>query len=59
MVIKLLNHIERWNIWRKHNTNSKIHHLLVLLGVIKSPTMCFVYTKAEQETLYDYYKNLK
>ena len=36
---KLINHIRRWNIWRKHCLNSNFHKILVLFGVIKSPTM--------------------
>ena len=35
---KFKRHIKRWNYWRKSNTNNKIHKLLVLLGIIKSPT---------------------
>lgn len=32
-------HISIWNEWRKHNTNSKFHKLLVLLGLRYSPTL--------------------
>lgn len=35
---KIRRHIKCWNVWRLHNTNNKIHKILVLLGVIKSPT---------------------
>ena len=38
----MLDHIRRWNIWRKGCLNGPIHKLLVLFGVIKSPTMPFV-----------------
>lgn len=31
-------HIKRWNSWRKYNSNSWLHKILVLLGVIHSPT---------------------
>lgn len=27
-----------WNKWRKDNLNGKLHQLLVLFGIIKSPT---------------------
>lgn len=30
--------IERWNIWRKRNRNSRIYKVMVLLGLIDSPT---------------------
>lgn len=36
---KLRNHIRRWNIWRKRCGNSKFYKLIVLLGIVKSPTM--------------------
>lgn len=34
-------HIRRWNRWRKRNANGHLHHILVLLGVVKSPTFAF------------------
>ena len=37
----MLNHIRRWNIWRKGCLNGPIYKILVLFGVIKSPTMPF------------------
>lgn len=38
----MIKYIRRWNIWRKRNTNSVFHKFLVLLGIIKSPTMMFI-----------------
>ena len=35
---KVINHVRRWNIWRKHNADGKIHKFIVLIGLIKSPT---------------------
>ena len=35
---RLINHIRRWNVWRKWNRNSRWHKFLVLCGVIYSPT---------------------
>lgn len=46
-----IKHIKRWNEWRKHNINSPLHKLLVLLGIIKSPTFLCVLTKEEQEEI--------
>lgn len=37
----LSHHIRRWNHWRKRNANGHLHHILVLLGVVKSPTFAF------------------
>ena len=39
---RLIKHIKRWNIWRKHNINSKLHKFFVLINFIKSPTMMSV-----------------
>lgn len=44
----MINHIRRWNIWRKHCLNGSIHKMLVLFGVIHSPT--FSYTLLPNET---------
>lgn len=42
MLENIAIHISMWNEWRKHNTNSKFHKLLVLLGLRHSPTLaCF------------------
>ena len=49
--MELIKHIKRWNRWRKYNTNSKLHKLLVLLGIIKSPTMVFWFPVDEWEDL--------
>ena len=45
---KLINHIRRWNIWRKGSLNSKIQKLFVLFGLIKSPTMCYILLPEEK-----------
>nr|DAW50902.1 MAG TPA: hypothetical protein [Caudoviricetes sp.] len=39
---KLIKHIRRWNIWRKHCHNRSLYKILVLFGVTKSPTMVTV-----------------
>lgn len=46
---KLFTHVKRWNRWRKHCLNGKLHKALVLLGVIKSPTMPFILLPQEIE----------
>ena len=40
---KIILHLKAWNLWRKYSRCSKIHKLLVLLGLSKSPTMVFAY----------------
>lgn len=35
---RLVNHIRRWNVWRKGNRNSAFHKLLVFFNIIYSPT---------------------
>ena len=44
---KIIDHIRRWNIWRKHCINSPFHKFLVLIGFIKSPTMAFTFLPEE------------
>ena len=46
-----IKHIKRWNEWRKHNGNSSLHKLLVLLGIVKSPTFSHTFTKEECEEI--------
>lgn len=43
----MIKHIKRWNEWRKHNGNSPLYKLLVLLGIVKSPTLPYILTKEE------------
>ena len=42
---KLINHVRRWNMWRKNNMNHPFYQFLVLIGVRKSPTLPFVVMK--------------
>ena len=42
-----MNHIRKWNKWRKHNLNSGFYKLLVLLKIVKSPT--FEYGGAQND----------
>lgn len=56
----MLDHIRRWNIWRKRNVNGPIHKILVLFGVNKSPTMAHVMLpEEEQETMDAFQRSLK
>ena len=46
--VGLIVHLQAWNLWRKHNTNNKMHKILVLLKLIfhlqnPSPTLCQAY----------------
>lgn len=47
----MLDHIHRWNIWRKHCLNGPIHKILVLFGVIKSPSMRLAMSPEEEKEI--------
>lgn len=36
--MKLINHIRQWNHWRKRCLNGPVHKVLVLFGLVHSPT---------------------
>lgn len=38
MFKKIKKHFKKWNSWRKYNTNSWLHKILVLLKLRHSPT---------------------
>ena len=46
MFKRLINHIKRWNKWRKHCVNGWVHKISVLFGG-HSPT--FVFTLTDEE----------
>lgn len=48
---KLVAHIKRWNKWRKINSNGHLYHILVLFGIVKSPTFYFTLTDEEEEEI--------
>ncbi len=58
---RMKTRFKRWNEWRKSNMNSKIHQLLVLLGIRKSPTFELFITQEEWEDSYmrGFYEGLK
>ena len=37
--MKLVDHFQRWNKWRKHSMNSRLYKFLVLIGLQYSPTL--------------------
>ena len=39
---EMIKHIKRWNKWRKYNGNPPFHKILVLLGLVKSPSYYMV-----------------
>lgn len=56
----ILKHIKRWNVWRKYNKNGIAHKILVLFGIIKSPTFFYTWTAEEAQAFYDgFMKGLK
>jgi hypothetical protein len=48
--MRLIKHIKRWNKWRKSNGNSRLHKLMVLFGIVKSPTFYLVWTDEEAKS---------
>ena len=46
-----MRHIKRWNKWRKNNSNSKLHKFLVLIGLVKSPTMEWTFLEDEMKKI--------
>jgi len=50
---KLIEHIKRWNVWRKYNKNGIVHKILVLFGIIYSPTFFYTWTADEAQAFYD------
>ena len=58
MIKSFINHIRRWNVWRKRNLNGRFYKFLVLVGVTKSPTMLLTCLPEEREPL-DPFKELE
>lgn len=49
---KLIWYLQDWNDWRKHNLNGRLHHFLVLIGFIKSPTFgCYRLYEGKAKTV--------
>lgn len=51
MFKRLINHIKRWNKWRKHCGNGWFHKISVLFGG-HSPTFMFVLTDEKEEEIH-------
>lgn len=48
--MNIINHIKRWNKWRKHYLpGHKLHKLLVLLHIMYSPTFESIFTDKDEE----------
>lgn len=45
--MEIINHIRRWNKWRKHNLNGTFYKFLVLIGIRKSPTLPLIWLDSE------------
>ena len=46
--VGVIKHIRRWNYWRKNNSNGRFYKILVLLGIVKYPTMVTVLLPEER-----------
>ena len=47
--MKIIEHIRRWNLWRKYCLNSPTYKLFVLLGLEKSKTLALTLLPDEQD----------
>lgn len=52
----MIKHFRKWNIWRKHCSNSTIYKFLVLIGLMKSPSMMFVLLPEECKEIEEVFK---
>lgn len=43
----IYNHVIRWNVWRKRAYVPLWYKLMILLGLMHSPTFCTVFTPEE------------
>lgn len=57
--IKRTTHFKKWNRWRKGNTNSWFHKLLVLLKLRHSPTFKFTMTDEEEDEMHRFILSLR
>lgn len=55
--MKLEKHIRRWNIWRKNSANNVWCKIMVLLGIMKSPTLPYILLPEERKEIEDAFKN--
>lgn len=56
--MKLLDHIQIWNKWRKRNTNSKLYKFLVLVGLRHSPTLTILKMSDYQDDWVEFVERL-
>lgn len=54
----MLDHLRRWNKWRKRNINGAFYHFLVLIGAVHSPTFSFTLTDQEEKKLHEAWKGV-
>lgn len=45
--MQAIDWFRRWLIWRKGNGNSRLHQYLVLVKIVKSPTMDWTFLPEE------------
>ena len=51
MMKRIKRHVNKWNTWRKYNTNGKLHKFLVLIGLVHSPTFSICLTKEDVDMI--------
>lgn len=50
---RAIRHFKKWNEWRKHSLNSWLHDILVLFGIIHSPTFALFVPSREWSEMWD------
>lgn len=43
----MIKHVKRWWFWQKHNGNGFFYKILVLFGIMHSPTFNLIWTPDE------------
>lgn len=57
--MKLIDHFQRWNKWRKRSMNNRLYKFLVLVGLQHSPTLALYFTKKEEQIIREKFDAIK
>lgn len=49
----MIKHIKHWTVWRRYTTNGPLYRILVLFGLVKSPS--FELSKGYDAIFRNYY----
>lgn len=57
--MKVIKHIRIWDRWRKHCLNGKFYKILVLFGILRSPTFRVCALEEEWKNMYQKNQEVK